>query len=74
MEERVLCLDLCDFANYARVARTKEVLKRHMGDPYMAAEHGAALSPVDVGVLLDALRREGIVAGEPAKKVDDEYW
>ncbi|KAK0708624.1 hypothetical protein B0H67DRAFT_648664 [Lasiosphaeris hirsuta] len=65
MEERVLALDLCDFANYSRVTRTKEVLKRHMGDRYVAAEQGRELEPVNVRVLLEALRAQGIAAGEP---------
>ncbi|KAK3347221.1 hypothetical protein B0T25DRAFT_572296 [Lasiosphaeria hispida] len=65
LEERVLALDLCDFANYGRVTRTKEVLKRYMGDRYIAAEQGRELEPVNVRVLLEALRAQGIAAGEP---------
>ncbi|KAK5659100.1 hypothetical protein OQA88_1190 [Cercophora sp. LCS_1] len=67
MEERVLEVDLCDFANYVQVARTKEVLKMHMGDPYMAAEQGNELRPVDVGALVCALRREGVRVQEPRR-------
>lgn len=61
MEERVLELDLCDFANYAKVMRTKEVLRMYMGDPYLAAEQGWELRPVDVGGLMGALGGVGVM-------------
>jgi len=64
----VLELDLCDFVHYGRVARTKEVLRTHMGDPYMAAEQGSELRPVNVRLLIDALEREGIPVEEPRRK------
>ncbi|KAK1750936.1 hypothetical protein QBC47DRAFT_308958 [Echria macrotheca] len=73
MEERVLELDLCDFANYARVRRTEEVLKTHMGDPYMAAEQGSELRPVNVAELLEGLRRAGVEVQEPVKKATREW-
>jgi len=73
MEERLLELDLCDFANYAAVARTKEVLKRHMGDPYMAAEQGSELRPVNVAGLMEALAAQGVLVQEPRLKRQEEH-
>lgn len=74
MEERLLELDLCDFANYAAVARTKEVLKRHMGDPYMAAEQGSELRPVNVAGLMEALAGQGVLVQEPRLKREEERF
>jgi len=44
-----------------------------MGDPYMAAEQGSELRPVNVAGLMEALAAQGVLVQEPRLKRQEEH-